>query len=187
MDNGESSYRRFLSGDDEGIVEIIRDYKDGLIMFIFGMTKNFSDAEDYMEDTFVRLVTKKPRFDAGSSFKTWLYAIARNVTLDGMKKNAKTRANVSNHELDPNTKADEENLETSLIREESKITLHRAMQRLTSDYSQALYLVYFEDLSYDDAARVMKKSRKQMTNLIYRAKQSLKSELEKEGFVYEII
>ena len=33
MDNGASSYRRFLEGDDNGIVEIIRDYKDGLIFF----------------------------------------------------------------------------------------------------------------------------------------------------------
>ena len=34
MDNGASSYRRFLEGDDNGIVEIIRDYKDGLIFFL---------------------------------------------------------------------------------------------------------------------------------------------------------
>ena len=34
MDNGASSYRRFLEGDDNGIVEIIRDYKDGLILFL---------------------------------------------------------------------------------------------------------------------------------------------------------
>ena len=34
MDNGTNSYRRYLSGDDTGMVEIIRDYKDGLILFL---------------------------------------------------------------------------------------------------------------------------------------------------------
>ena len=36
MDNGASSYRRFLDGDDKGLVDIIRDYKDGLILFLNG-------------------------------------------------------------------------------------------------------------------------------------------------------
>ena len=62
MDNGASSYRRFLDGDDTGIVEIIRDYKDGLILYLNGITGNIHTAEEIMEDTFVKLVTKKPRF-----------------------------------------------------------------------------------------------------------------------------
>ena len=62
MDNGASSYRRFLDGDDEGIVEIIRDYKDGLILYLNGFTRNISTAEELMEETFVKLATRKPRF-----------------------------------------------------------------------------------------------------------------------------
>ena len=48
-----------------------------------------------------------------------------------------------------------------------------------------MYLVYFEDMSYKEAAQVMGKSEQQMTNLVYRGKQSLKTILEREGFVYE--
>ena len=48
-----------------------------------------------------------------------------------------------------------------------------------------LYLVYFENFSNEQAAKVMKKSKRQVENLIYRAKQSLKTELDKEGFIYE--
>ena len=50
MDNGASSYRRFLDGDDEGIVEIIRDYKDGLILYLNGFTQDISTAEELMEE-----------------------------------------------------------------------------------------------------------------------------------------
>ena len=46
MDNGADSYRRFLNGDDNGIVEIIRDYKDGLILFLNRYVNNIHIAED---------------------------------------------------------------------------------------------------------------------------------------------
>ena len=48
MDNGESSYRRYLSGDDEGLVEIIRDYKDGLILYLNSIVSNIHTAEYIM-------------------------------------------------------------------------------------------------------------------------------------------
>ena len=62
MDNGASSYRRFLDGDDNGFVGIVRDYKDGLILFLGSFVRNLSIAEDLAEDTFVKLGIKKPHF-----------------------------------------------------------------------------------------------------------------------------
>lgn len=56
MDNGASSYRRFLEGDDSGIVEIIRDYKDGLILFLNRYVNNIHTAEELAEDTFLELL-----------------------------------------------------------------------------------------------------------------------------------
>lgn len=58
MDNGASSYRRFLEGDDSGIVEIIRDYKDGLILFLNRYVNNIHTAEELAEDTFFRIVSE---------------------------------------------------------------------------------------------------------------------------------
>lgn len=52
MDNGAGSYRRFLDGDDDGIVEIVRDYKDGLIFYINSYVNNIHIAEELTEDTF---------------------------------------------------------------------------------------------------------------------------------------
>ena len=89
MDNGASSYRRFLEGDDDGIVQIIKEYKDGLMLYLNSFVQNIHLAEDLTEDTFVKLIAKRPRFSGKSTFKTWLYAIGRNVALDYLRKNAK--------------------------------------------------------------------------------------------------
>lgn len=183
MDNGASSYRRFLDGDESGIVEVIRDYKDGLILYLNGFVQNIYTAEDLMEDTFVRLVVKKPKFSARYSFKTWLYTIGRNVAIDYLRHNSKT-VSVSCEDLQ-RVQSEEAGMEASYLKEEQKIILHRAMGRLKSEYRQVLYLSFFEDFDNGQIAAVMKKSKRQVENLMYRAKISLKSELDKEGFVYE--
>ena len=183
MDNGASSYRRYLDGDDTGLTEIIRDYKDGLSLYINGFVDNIFTAEDLMEDTFFKLATKRPRFSGRSSFKTWIYAIARNVALDYLRKNS----NVANTPIDDlsNYIIEESNVEKEYLIKEQKITLHRIMRELKPEYFQVLYLVYFEDFTNAEIAKIMKKNKRQIENLIYRAKSTLKSELEKEGFEYE--
>jgi len=183
MDNGASSYRRFLEGDDNGIVEIIRDYKDGLILFLNRYVNNIHTAEELAEDTFFRIVTRKPRFVAKYSFKTWLYTIGRNITINHLKHLGKV-TNIPFEDLE-SIQNDEAALEQSYIREEQKISLHKALSKIKSEYSQVLYLKFFEDLPNEQIAVVMKKNKRQIENLIYQAKQSLKSELDKEGFHYE--
>jgi len=181
MDNGASSYRRFLDGDDKGLAEIVRDYSDGLILYLNGIVANISVAEDLMEETFFKIITKKPRFNEKYTFKTWLYTIGRNTAIDYLRRNSK---DTSFDDLE-NYIQDEFVLETLYIIEERKIIVHRTLQKLHCEYRQILWLLYFEGLSSREAAAVMKKSPRQIKNLTYRAKSALKSELDKEGFVYE--
>lgn len=61
------------------------------------------------------------------------------------------------------------------------------MRRLSPDYRQVLWLVYFEELSSKEAARIMRRSIRSVESLLYRAKKSLKAQLEREGFDYEKI
>ena len=183
MDNGASSYRRFLDGDDKGLAEIVRDYKDGLILYLNGFVNNISVAEELMEETFFKIITKKPRFVAKHSFKTWLYTIGRNVAIDYLRHNSK-QADVSVDDIEDYLK-DEYDLEKMYIIEERKIAVHKALRKLHPEYRQVLWLLYFENFSNSDAAAIMKKNARQMKNLVYRAKNALKSELEKEGFIYE--
>ena len=179
MDNGASSYRRFLDGDESGLVEIIRDYKDGLILYLSGFVSSLTVAEELAEDTFVKLGIKKPRDSKKSSFKTWLYTIGRNVAIDYLRKNRRVQV----EELSEFVGG--ESLESEYIREEQKIILRRAILKLKSDYKQVLWLVYFEGFKTKEVAQIMRKSVHNTEVLVSRARQALKVQLEKEGFVYE--
>ena len=184
MDNGASSYRRFRDdGDESGLVEIIRDYKDGLILYLNSFVGNIYIAEELAEDTFVLLGIKKPKDKGIGSFRTWLYTIGRNVAIDYLRRNSR----MSELSIDEcsDLVSEEQDLELIYIQEERKIIVHRAMRKLKSEYRQILWLIYFEGFSNKEAAAVMRKSVHNVETLVYRARRSLKSQLEMEGFVYE--
>ena len=184
MDNGAGSYRRFREdGDEQGLVELIRDYKDGLIFYLNSFVGDLNIAEELCEDTFVLLGTKKPKDKGGSSFKTWLYTIGRNIAVDYLRK-LKRSKNVS---LDSiyELSTDEIEFVNEFIKEERKIAVHRALGQLKTEYRQVLWLSYFEDMPSKEIALIMKKSVHSIETLAYRARQALKQQLEKEGFIYE--
>ena len=182
MDNGASSYRRFLSGDDSAFEDIIRDYKDGLMLYLNNFTDNIFIAEDLMQDTFVKLVTKRPHYSGRSSFKTWLYAIGRNTALDYLRRHRPT-VDVPVDELAVLASAEE--VERDYLKDEDKRALHKAISALKAEYRQILWLAYFEELPLKECAVIMKKSTRAAETLVWRARQALKVKLEEENFTYE--
>ena len=186
MDNGASSYRRFLEGDDSGLCEIVKDYKDGLILYLNSIIPNGIVAEELCEDTFVRLAVKKPRFSGRSTFKTFLYAIGRRVAADHLRKRrGKETVSLETLAEEGFDLPAEEDVVSAYLRDETHRAVHRALGRLTDSHREVLWLVYFEDLSVKEAAGVLGKSPHAAESLIYRARLSMKAELEKEGITSE--
>lgn len=182
MDFAADSYRRFLEGDDGGLEQIIGAYKDGLIMYLNAYVRDVDVAEELTEDTFVKLVLKRPRFYNHSAFKTWLYAIAANVARDYLRQKKVQEVSLDDC---PEVSADEADLEQAYIRQEEKIMLHRVMRKLKREYRQVLWLIYFEDFTQKEVAKIMKKSVHNVETLAYRARRALKTKLLEEGFDYE--
>ena len=178
MDNGASSYRRFLEGDENGLSEIVAMYGDHLLFFINGYVKNITLAEDIMEDTFMELIVHKHHFREESSLKTYLFKIGRNKALNAIKKNKVLLSLETDLE-------DTMKLEEMIIKNDKNKQIRDAIKQINETYGQVLHLLYFEGMSYEQIGKVLKKNNKQIKNLAYRARNSLKEVLEKEGFSYE--
>ena len=172
----EALYRRYLSGDDAGLEALMQQYGDPLTLYIDGYLHDIHEAEELMLDVFAYLFTKKPHIRDGG-FKAYLYKAARHMAL---RHKSKWKPLFSLDELTDG--ADGRLLAEEIIRtEERSRVLHLCMEEMNPDYREALYLTYFEDMSYAQAAEVMGKTVKQITNMVYRGKESLRRLLEREG------
>ncbi len=183
MDNGAISYRRYLEGDENGLVEIVELYGASLMLFIHRYVHNLDIAEDLMEDTFCELIFHKNRYRGKSSFKTYLFSIARNKAVDYIRK--ESRFHQIPLEQMEYTASDLEELEKRVLQEQDKKDLYHALEQLQDEYRTVLYLLYFVEMSYEEISHVMKKNNRQIKNLAYRARQSLKRIMKEEGFSYE--
>ncbi len=179
-ENGASSYRRFLQGDSTALEELVRAYSDGLVRFACSYVKDVTLAEEIMEDAFAALILKRKNFSDKENFSAYLYKIVRNKCLDYLRWH---RRKVSLEDAEhafyiADTDGD-------LVRRERNKALYRCMQSLPEQYREVLYLSYFEDCAVEEICAITGKWKKQVYNLLARAKAALKELLIKEGISSE--
>lgn len=179
MDNGASSYRRFLNGDESAFDDVMKELFDNLVFFVDRYVHDIHAAEDIAIDAFSDLVVNKHRYNFKVTLKTYLFMLGRSRALNYIK-HRKVINFVELTEAD-NISAEQETLEEIILEDERKRIVNNALNSLPDDMRVVVHLIYFEDLTYDEAAKVMKKNRKQVDNLLYRAKKELRIILGKDG------
>ena len=175
----EASYRRYLDGDETGLNELMETYGSPLTLYINGYLHDIHESEDLMIDVFSYLFIKKPRIRDGG-LKAYLYQSARHMAL---RHRSRRRPCFSLDDLDGELES-ETLIEEVVKTKERNDILHFCMKQLNPDYREALYLTYFEGMSYLQTAEIMGKNVKQITNMVYRGKQSLRGLLKKEGILH---
>ena len=177
MDNGASSYRRFLNGDERAFESIMKELFHGLVFFIDRIVHDPYAAEDIAIDVFSELIAHKHRYNFKVTLKTYLYMLGRSRAIDYLRRQ-KHHADLSELEQLADDRAD---LEELVLVSQRKRLVHTAIKQLPEDMQTVLHLIYFEEMTYEEAAKVMKKNRKQIDNLLYRAKKELHAIIGEDG------
>ena len=176
--NDITLYQRFLSGDDSGLQRLMERYGNSLTLYIDGYLHDIHEAEDLMIEAFAYFVAKRPRL-RDDGFRAYLYKSARHLALRCLqKKRRKQLFSFDDLEQEPESDV---LLETLVQTDERNRILWRCMDALAPAYREALYLVYFEGMRHAEAAAVMRKTEKQIADLVYRGRASLRKTLEREG------
>lgn len=178
MDNGAHSYRRFLEGDESAFDEIIALYFNNLTFFINRYVHDMAAAEDLAIDSLLQLIVHPHRYHFKTPLKTYLFAIGHNRAINYLKRRSRMEL------LEPSSAeelTDRLSLEEEVLADERKLALSAALDALPEEMRVAVHLVYFENMSYEEAGRIMKKNRKQVDNLLYRAKTALRCAIGEEG------
>ena len=174
---GEQLYERFLKGEKRAFEELVMRYADGLVCFAFCYLKDSAAAEDVAQEVFATLAFRRFKLRKNVKFKTMLFAIARNKSIDKLRKRRRMVPidDLENVLTSPET-------EDGAVMKERDETIYRCLQRLKDEYRDVLWLVYLQGMTIEETSFVLKKSVKQIYNLLARAKNRLKEELISEGF-----
>ena len=172
MDNGACSYRRYLDGDESAFDEIMDELFFKLIYFVDSYVHDIHAAEDIAMDAISDLFVHKHRYNFKVSLKTYVFMLGKSRALNYIKRGK--ALDITAFPEDGDLPDERASLEEEVIDNEEKRRLHNALGILPDDMREAVYLVYFEELTYEEAARLMKKNKKQIDNLLYRAKDRLR-------------
>lgn len=129
-------------------------------------------AEEVLQLTYLKVLEGKAKFKAESTFKTWLFAIIRYTAID-FYKNTK-RSLISSIEMNAT--------QLLLDKQEQQVIFQKALSQLSPNQSRILHLVFYQDLTIQEAAEVMELQLGTARTHYKRGKQQLKKWLTKAGF-----
>jgi RNA polymerase sigma-70 factor (ECF subfamily) len=132
------------------------------------------DAEDIVQDAFVKLWSGKARWKAskGARFTTWFYRILHNQAMDLMRGRKRYGG-----ELSDDIASGEQSAESRLVDDQQQSQLHQALAELPDNQRIAVNLFYFEQLPQKQIAEAMGLGVKAVESLLTRAKASLKERM----------
>jgi len=146
------------TGIREAFEELVHRYERALYQYLYRHLGNAANAEDVCQKTFLLVLKGCDKFDDSRKFRPWLYTIATNEAINIQRKTKQLRA-ISQVENDSNVYSIVDNLvgnepepfEEQMDREVAA-KVREAVKKLPKQLKQAVYMVYFQDLTYREAA-----------------------------------
>ena len=168
------------AGDRDAFRLLVEKHSRNVFRLGFRMTGNEQDAEEIVQETFLRAYRSIGRFESRANFGTWLYRIASNCSLDLLAKRKPQQSQTplqdeEGEELPLPSPAP--NAERLLLSAELKQKLAAAMERLTPIERTAFVLRHFEGSSIEDIGKTLALKNDAAKNAVYRAVQKIRTEM----------
>jgi RNA polymerase sigma-70 factor (ECF subfamily) len=167
--------RQVLEGDIESFGRIVERYEKPVVRMIRNMTNKAESCEDIAQDVFFTAYKKLASFDpARSNFSTWLFTIARNKSINAMKKKRPVSMGELPEKINPHNPSDK------LAEREFFDRLDRELLALPRGQRRAFVFAELEELSYEEIAQIEGTRIGTIKSRINRAKKKLRSNI--KGF-----
>jgi RNA polymerase sigma-70 factor (ECF subfamily) len=172
---------RAKSGQMEAYVELVRSIQEKIYHTIFGMTRNHEDADDLTQETFMYAYKALGSFKRKSSFYTWAYRIAVNLTLNHLKKKGREKGREDFEDsaavLD-RTEYSALSPEGDSLKKELKDKLEEAIEKLPPAYKAAFNLVVLQGMSHAEAAKLLGCTESTVSWRMHKARKMLQARLQ---------
>ncbi|HAJ33472.1 MAG TPA: hypothetical protein DCK79_08905 [Candidatus Atribacteria bacterium] len=161
---------------------LMKRYEAKLLNYILKISNtNREDAEDILQEVFVKAYQNLNDFDLNFKFSNWIYSIAHNTTISAFRKKKVHPQRVSWEDKDLNNILESTlDIENTSLQKLTYKQILKIINQLPLKYKDVLILKFVEGKNYQEISDILHKPMGTIATLINRAKKSLKQELEKE-------
>ncbi len=179
----EDLIERFQQGELAAYEEIVRRYKDQLLNFVFRFLNNHEEAEDVVQETFLRVYRNRFAYTRIAKFSTWIYTIAGNLARTELRRRKRRRFfslsdmgledrdyEISDEVFNPETQAN------STLGEE---LIQREISKLSPKFREVIILRDVQELSYEEISKIIRVPIGTVKSRVNRARLRLQNRLKK--------
>ncbi len=177
----EDLIERFQNGDLYAFDLIVKRYKEQLLNFVYRFVGNQEEAEDIVQETFLRVYRKRKAYKRIAKFSTWIYTIAGNLSRTELRRRKRRKLfsvsemgfedrdfEISDDVYNPETQVD------GVIQEE---IIHREINNLSPKFREVIILRDVQELSYEEISKIIKVPIGTVKSRVNRGRLKLQSQL----------
>ncbi len=186
MDPDAELMLKFQNGDTASFDLLIDRYQDKIIAFAYRMTGDKFEARDIAQEVFLRVYHAAKRYQAKAKFSTYIFRIARNLCLNHLRGRKHrflsldrpiTTAGGEEAWRDVVDSSSHSSPRAALERKEQQVLIKEAIDSLPPNQKTAVILIRYEELSYEEAAKIMGCSVGAIGLLLHRSREALRKKL----------
>ena len=174
------------AGDELSFELLLRKYRTPLVNFLYRMVRDTAVAEDLAQEVFLRVYRARNEYAPSAKFTTWMFRIATNLALNSVRDNRHRRMDISVDQTMDNGEDDQRpmelpdhtpTIEQELVARTRSEMILRAVHALPEKQRAAVLLHKYQEMDYDEIARVLECSESALKSLLFRAYETLRVEL----------
>ena len=178
------------SGDDSSFELLLRKYRMPVANFLYRMVRDAGAAEDLAQEVFLRVYRARGQYVPTAKFTTWMFRIATNLALNALRDGRHRHMEISIDQSAGGYSGDGETeqpameiadrqptIEVDLIQRDRADLIRRAVESLPEKQRAAVLLHKYQEMDYDQIARVLGCSESALKSLLFRAYETLRVEL----------
>jgi RNA polymerase sigma-70 factor (ECF subfamily) len=171
------------AGDEACFERLLAKYRTPLVCFLYRMVRNRATAEDLAQEAFLRVFRARKEYVPGAKFTTWLFRIATNLALNSLRDSRRRLRDLSVDQADENQGPGLDvidpaaEIEQTLMERERAKRIWAAIQELPEKQRAAVLLHKYQELGYDEIARILGCSESALKSLLFRAYETLRVRL----------
>ena len=154
MDDDRKLVERFKKGEQQAFNELVRKYQQQIYQVAHRLLKSHQEAEDLSQEVFIKVYHRIRDFRGESSFFTWIYRIAVNLSLNALRKR-KIRQTLSMENVGFSIASKEPGADQQMIKEEIMHKVAQAIDRLPHKQKMVFTLRYHQGLPHAEIARIL--------------------------------